>query len=567
MSLNKCEPFIKHWWSGGSVEYRHDVREWMQASYLTPIPFWEGLFAYSTQELGSTSTQLLEKYDFYADCVVRHLGHQNVALKVVSSSGDIQSWTYENIDDLVDIQIPLWRKESQLTPGKTVALVLPYGIEYFVALMTALRLGLVVSILPLRDRFFAHTHFASVLEHIKPDLVVTLADVLLTHQWDRIDIDLSHKKTTKSENGSHAYLAGEIVQKHCNPYSSHAVTLIEATRSYLIPIRDAMITLQLNRSTCWARPGLSMYLEEPFSTITACLAGATTLYVSDGELDALKKAAIDVLAVPSHLHFTWIQKPLAPASKLKLWYRSPLYGNDRSWRAFAELNQLQKTPTCQLLFDKERGGNILFSQPQPYDVLTFLHPNLGAPWKLQKLAGKGQESIEGFGLFSAEPKGSDPHLILSQVGDAWCISGSMSELKEGEPYPKEMVEDTIKTLDFVQTCLIVAERHPQHYHNHQFVLLVFVAPKERSMIDKNKEEWTKKIVEKISQAVGEAFVPDHCQFYAMYPKLVEGMPHRKWIENQYRRGALFHKKDRSIYHTLHLIKQSIYETLAYRVPS
>jgi hypothetical protein len=557
------ESFIKEWWSGSSLDYRQEVREWMERSYTQPFSFWEDLFSYSLKEIGGSSpTVVLERYDFYSDCIVRHLGRNLKALTLINAEGETNSWTYDQIHAYVDIQMAYWKGTCPLSPGHTVALLFPYGIEYIVALMTSLRLGLIISILPQEDRFFSQDRLESTLDECEPDLIVTSLKTALDPKWKRIDIDLSLEKTSKTSLESYSYLAGEMVQKHLN--LDKKPTLIEATRSYLIPLRDAIVALRLKKETCFARPLLSMALEEPFSTIMALLVGSTTLCASDKNLNALKKESIDVLSVPPHLMQLWLKDPVAPIAKLKLWYRNPLYGNDTSWKAFSELNNLQKVPACQMIFDREKGGMTLFSQPKPLEELTFLHPTLGSPWKLLKASGNGQESTEGFGYFSTEPEGSsDPSLIISQVGDAWCISGSKVHLQEGQPYPIQLVEESVKTLNFVQTCMIVPERHPQHFYNKQFNLLVFVSPKERLSIEQKKAEWRESILDLIESKVGKAYHPDRCLFYSLYPKIVKGQPHRNWIENQYKSGAFLMKQNRSIYHTLNLIRQSIYEVLAY----
>jgi hypothetical protein len=191
-----------------------------------------------------------------------------------------------------------------------------------------------------------------------------------------------------------------------------------------------------------------------------------------------------------------------------------------------------------------------------------MHPSLGTPWKLLKIGDKEAPSIEGFGLFHVEPKTKTEHyLILAQIGDEWTISSSTSPLGEGYPYPIEQVENAVKTLDFVQTCMVVAERHPQHYISKQFVLLVFVSPKERISIQQKTEIWSRQINDLIQVEMGTSFKPDKCLFFSLYPKLQKGELDRNLVENQYHSGALFYKQNSSIYRLLNLLKQNIYEKL------
>ena len=207
----------------------------------------------------------------------------------------------------------------------------------------------------------------------------------------------------------------------------------------------------------------------------------------------------------------------------------------------------------------------LFSQPKPIDTLTYMHPSLGTPWKLLKIGDKKAPATEGFGLFSVEPaSGAELPLIISQVGDEWSVSATLLTLREGYHYPISLIEEKVKTLSFVQTCMIVPERHPQHYLTRQLMLLVFISPKEHSFLQQKTEEWNEQINSLIKSEVGEAFIPDQSLFYTMYPRLQEREIDRIAVENQYRSGTLFYKQNHPIYRLLNLLKHTIYENVSYK---
>ena len=327
--------------------------------------------------------------------------------------------------------------------------MLPYGIHFIVGLMTALRLGLVISVLPLKDRFFSKMQLENGLKALHPDLVVSTGAVP-----ESLNLDLSLEKSSSSPLEPHAYKASEMAQI----LYGEPITSIEATRSYLIPLRDGLIALNLKQSSCWAKPFSSMYHEEPSCTLMALLAGATIFYVSETHLHsnpkALENQAIDIMGVSHPLQQLWLKNPGCP--KLKFWYRNPLIGTDRNWKAFSEINNLEKIPASQLLIDIHKGGVTLASQPKTVEIPTFLHPSLGSPWKLLKAGRKGELSCEGFGLFHVEPENGTPQpLVISQISDEWCVSTTTFPLREGVPYPFEYVENAVKTLDLVQTCMVL----------------------------------------------------------------------------------------------------------------
>lgn len=552
--------FIRKWQSEDDINYRFDIRQWMQKSYTDPLPFWEDLASHYPTE-STSQTILLEKYDFYADCILRHQGKNNLALKIIHSKSEIETWTYEQIHALVEAQTSAWKVEA----GKSVVLIVPQGLPFLIGLMTALRLGLVISILPYDDRFFPKSQLLQALDLLKPDLIVTIPEMQSGLPGNILELDLSLEKKSSSPPETHAYLSNAIVCKHFNPYADVKITLLEAMRCYLIPLRDALLALSLKPSTTWARPLSSPFRDEPCCTLMALLAGSTIVHVLDNTLLAdptlLKDEPIDVLGVCPLLQELWIKNPGLPSGSLKLWYRDPLCGTDQNWKAFNELNRLQKIPCCQLLIDKERGGITLFSQPKPWQI-SFLHPSLGMSWSLLKLNQSGEKAVGGFGLFHLEPEnGNKDPLIIAQVGDEWTICGTTVPLREGCPYPLQAVEEKVKTLDFVHHCMIVAEPHPQHFHNRQFVLLIFVSPLERLAIEQKQAEWNQKIQQILQTEIGEAFQPDQIQFYSLYPKMKNQDIDRNWIETQYQQGSLFLKQHRPLYHSLNLLKQSIYETI------
>ena len=565
MSQIDVETFFKKWGTEASLDYRWDLREWMQNSYTNPAAFWEELFTNLKHTDAASNTVVFEQYDFYADCIRRHLGSGLTALKVIDSSGEHHAWTYEQIHECVEAQLPFWTENYSLEPGKKAALLLPYGIHFIVALMTALRLGLVISLLPLQDRYMGEGLLQKAVDALKPDLIITGSDSGMAGK-NILELDLSLENSAPPSASSYAYPASEIVQLHFNPHTTNEETLttIEASRSYLIPLRDAAIALNLKSSMCWARPFLSMHREEPCCTLMAMLSGATLVHISDDFLTAHPKAlqneSIHLLGVSLPLLELWLKTPGCPSSKLKLWHRNPLFGNDHSWKAFSELNHLVKIPATKLLIDKERGGATLFSQPKPIDMLAFMHPSLGSPWKLLKIGGKNEPSTEGFGLFHVEPETDAEHdLVLAQIGDEWSISSTRFSLREGYRYPVALVEERVKTLDFVHGCVVTPERHPQHFLSMQCMLLVFISPKEHAFIQQKADAWSRQINALIKTEVGAAFIPDKVLFYALYPRLENGVFNRRAVENQYRSGMLYHKQNLPIYRLLNLLKHTIYE--------
>ena len=337
MSGIDVEAFLKKWGSGANLDYRSELRDWMQRSYTNPQIFWSDLFSYSSDVHPASTTVVFDKYDFYSDCILRHLGQGLTALKVIDSTGAAQVWTYDEIHEYVEAQVLYWTENYGLKPGKTVALLLPYGIHLIVALMTALRLGLIVSLMPLKDRYIGEGMLPLIADTLKPDLIIAESSEGASPRKNVLELNLKLENSRAPSLESYAYPAAEIVFRHCNPHGEESLTTIEASRSYLIPLRDARIALNLKQSSCWARPFLSIYREEPCCTLMALLAGATLVHIADEDLlanpKALENETVHVLGDLPALNAALAQKPQLPvrknqavASEPPFWQRSQLAG-------------------------------------------------------------------------------------------------------------------------------------------------------------------------------------------------------------------------------------------------
>ena len=224
MSGIDVEAFLKKWGSGANLDYRSELRDWMQRSYTNPQVFWSDLFSYSLNDRDpDANTVVFVKYDFYSDCILRHLGHGLTALKVIDSTGASQVWTYDEIHEYVEAQVPYWTDNYGLKPGKTAALLLPYGIHFIVALMTALRLGLIVSLMPLKDRYIGEGMLPLIADTLKPDVIIAESSEGASPHKNVLELNLKLENSRAPSLESYAYPAAEIVFRHCNPTGKKAL--------------------------------------------------------------------------------------------------------------------------------------------------------------------------------------------------------------------------------------------------------------------------------------------------------------------------------------------------------
>lgn len=563
------ERFAAQWFSQKNGNYQTDVQEWIHQSYSNPVVFWKEIVEEEPSEALNATIPFVQ-YNFYRDCIERRLETNKSALKVFYEGDSSETWTYRDIHDLVEAQIGLWVEEFHMVAGQAIALAMPYGIEFLVALMAALKLGLIVCPVPIRDRFVSRDCYLAALEVMKPDWIAISSknEEGFEKNPNILFIDLTIKKRFDFSIDSHAYAMDSPLFKNYDFFHADdgKSRLVSANEGYLYTLRDGLLAFNLDPGAIWCSPLSSLYYEEPYCTMAALMAGAARAYIAAETLLAnplrLKEESIGILGVSDALLQLWTRKPGCPSSKLKLWYRSPLLGNVQKWLAFSQLNELQKIPCSSLWLDKNRGGVVLFSQPKSAEEFRTVYPSLGVPWSLVHLNGSG-EKMQDFGILHIETSPSDNSPItLASVGGAWIVHSCPSPRREGHPYPVEQVEKILLMLDFVLACAVVPEHNSQDPLNSRIAVLIFVEPKKEPLISIRQEEWDERICHKIQKAIGEAYLPDRTLFYGIYPPIKEKKIDKKWILQQYANGLLFSKQKHPLYKHLNLLRQSIYEKLA-----
>lgn len=502
----------------------------------SPLTFWQKLF---DQLLVSTSIPF-EQYDFYHDLIVRHCGKNQIALIERE-----KKWTYDEIHHLAQTHALHWHSQG-ICQGEHIALILQEGIDFVVALMAALYLGLVVSPFFLDDLSFSLSRIKREIERLKPKSIITsLTDFsieTLTILWDLLASDYEQNNSLIP----HSYQPGEEL-----------IPGLEVNEAYLCPLRDGVHFLALQEGTLWARPLANPSQEEPFATLAAFLAGATLLHLPKTTLIEnpllLKDEQVDVLSVSPSLLELWTNQPGAPLNRLKLWTTSPLLGNLSQWDTFVSKNSLSKIPHIKLHVQVKKGGVTLSSAPTPYQSLMPLNPSPGIPSEILNLNESGEPSSGGIGFYSL-----DPPLILGEVPGGYIITHSTHPLRNGAPYPTQEIEFFANQCLNIEGCMIVENRNPLDPINSLFILIVFSPLDGENQNTQAIEETLQQTIEK---EVGKAFLPDQIHIFPLHPKKRNGQLDRPWVTRQYHSGFLAKKKKSPLYFQLTKLRNTLYQEL------
>lgn len=557
------ETFVNKWWTNFSSPLNLDIEEWIKDSYLSDDSFWkEGVFDQQEQLLPASQSYFGKSYDFYHDCIFRHVKTNNIAFSMIKGDKYPDNWTYARIHHCVNYNVEEW-EHDQLKPGELIAIVGAPNIHFILALFTALRFGLKICYLPTNSPFLGKGQIIKFLSEIKPKFIAAEDPSFV---MDGIQPLVINEKGSDEENHtphSFSYPAGSECQMSLSLEQQQEQMLIplDTHRTYLHALREALFTLNLVQYPYWAAPLACPIRTEPCSTFASFLSGSTKVYVSDEAIKrnplVIEDERINILGISHDLEQLWRQGTGVPTRYLKYCYKNPVETPNQAWKSFVQLNQLEKVPKFDLFMDNALGGTILCSRPSLETFNVYLKPALGTPWYLSDYNGSGQEALTGYGVFQLEEQPPLGNFTATQVENQLMLTGTICPTRAGVTFPTVQVEEAVAELSFVEDCMLHPFSKPGTALSHSFVLFVFVNPLNEELSESDKEQWTQEIRSQISSCMGTGYVPDRIEYFAFLPKRnILGID-RKWCANQYNSGLLVQKKEFSQYKILGALKKLI----------
>lgn len=142
--------------------------QWLEDSANEHESFFRALFEAATSARGrAAKSKPFESYDLFYDLILRNAEQGRAALRWFDEGLGWQELSYgELVRDSEDLGTR-WRRLG-LAPGMALCIILPMGPDWLRSLAAALRLGLVISTLPVYgDAFLQHR-----LSLLAPDAIV-----------------------------------------------------------------------------------------------------------------------------------------------------------------------------------------------------------------------------------------------------------------------------------------------------------------------------------------------------------------------------------------------------------
>ncbi len=568
-SLN-INQFFTSWWSAPlHTLLPAPLCQAIALSHQEPHALWSQLFRLHQEVTGCQSRSGLGRgYNFYHDSVVRHLGKRRIALRVVDQ-GSTVAWTFDQLHRFVNSEVERW--QGSLRAGDRVAIVMPFGVHYVVALLSALRLGLTITSLPSDSPLLSLHQIERLLDEVAPTrLLLSRASPPIDKERPRWLIDDLEEGKEPLGREPHEYTPDSLFQISAALYTQEEGTLLplSAEASYLTALQSSLFAFGLKPDMTFAAPLSCELAEQPARLLTTLLSGATTLHIAPQELlqnpQALKKESLDLLGISYPLRQLWMTTPALPKQGLKFWYTNPFDNEIYRWQAFVQENKLEKIPTGRLLIDTSLGGVTLLTAPCIGRPQTELFPTPGLKWQLRQIGLNDYPSSPSYGSFDAystltplpDRKPSSGNIILARFGEGWMMGGTVLPNREGILFPIHQIEEAVGHLPFVAQGVVVALPKQNSPINQQFTLLVFVNPREAEELDRSAPAWRQRIQGRITESVGAFYQPEIIEFYPFYPKKNNEVD-RNWCLFQYRTGILDKKKKMRIYSLLNLAKQAL----------
>jgi AMP-binding enzyme len=526
------------------------LREWLYASFDTPDQFREALYVYAGARRRGMRSRLDTAYDLYNDCVVAHLGAGKAAFLAGGPQGTLEEVSYDTLNDRCTMLSAAWRRAG-VEPGASVVVALPLGVDHVVALLTALRMGLVVTTLTPYGPSFVRTRLAA----LEPDRIVAtehLCNLL------GLPADRTLPATAKREIGvpsAHAYAPKEVALRLFSPFSAPDDDPIEVTAAGLHEsiVRDGIVVLGLDPTDVVAAPGFDAMQVQPHLLLSVLAAGACYADLSLKELERdpklLERAKVTVLGIGRALREQILARGLDPLkASVRTWFRDLTEVVEiHRWDEFGRLVAGSKLTGFNVVMNAATGGTELWS-PRSTSSLTLLRvwPIPARSWQLSEVAAGALPMLNESGIYTVvvkkKPMPGLPELLLARQGEGFLFAGCVAlPGPRAQVFPGAEVAAVAAQIPAVRHAAVVLA--PGQWMNDvRVVLLVFVddarGPDGRIALPVGVPE----LKSRIAREMGERFMPERIEILPLRPRFTkEGEIDHAWCRSQYLSGTLTQK--------------------------
>lgn len=520
---------------------------------------------YENQQGSVLKSKPASGIDLYHDLVVRHLPAANNRAALLyraldyspakfrdfrsesaKSSLGMCALSYAELHESCTERCRRWQAIG-LKEGDSLCIVSGVEPELFIALLSAFRLGLQVTVLPPYGPAFLGNRLA-VLDKVKISALARYETLLRSFQKDCLFVEKlpnphrisSTPVSSVTYNKEHPVLA--LFSPFCRFGKEPKPNIVDAVGLFCHLLRDGLVPLALFPGAILAAPGCDPLQYLPSLFLCTLFHGATYLHL--GLSDLLTEGVmerpnpcVDILVICRELRDVILdQSRLDARVSTGFARRCVLDAMSRTstrWDDFAKKMRLTGVPCSTLLFDAGAGGGLLFSKTQLSSFPRYLEIALGSPIGLERPGSPSENATPGsIAIFDSHSPGCGILLSCEDAGLLYC--GTMEPSCEGKPYPKEEVCRVVSELPFVVDCAVFCDVGDRGHTS----LLVFTGPEPIELARAWETQRIKLIRELITQKLHVSALPVLVELFAMYPRRQGPTIDLVWCEREYVRGAL-----------------------------
>jgi len=526
--------------------------EFLPATYQAPDRFYRALYAFAQRRVGGHKSRPGDGYDLYQDVIGLHVGQRRRAfIRVTTQEQD--DITFDNLHFRSAALANAWMQMG-VEPGKVMALVLPMGIDFVVALATGLRLGVILSLVSPDGPTFVQNRLA----RLEPDHIVT-SDKYSAMCGDFLEKRLPFVAPGMTNTApSHWYAADEPVLRIFSPFGDPEGDPIEVAASsfYSALVLAGFFVFALEKSDTLAAPGFSSAQFQPSLLLSTWAAGAAYADFSVSEVEAdsktLARAGVTVLGIRRSVRDALIARGSSQFPKgIRAWFRSLTEKADiERWIEFQNISSERKVFGFCIGASAAASFVHLFSPPTLPDVSALrVWPVPGASFKLAEIAAGELPSLRDAGVYTplvdenpVEPSGL-PAMIFARESDGYIFAGSIDLGHDAHAYSVNEVASVVESHVVVRHAAVVVTSGK--YTNDAVVaLLVFTDDHRDAQGNVIYRVTPDDLRALIVREMGPDVLPDRIEIFPLRPRIVEGKVDAAYCRDQYL-GGIFHRKAKS----------------------
>lgn len=527
---------------------------WLLRSYDAPDDFWAALLAANAALFPWPGKSRLHwKYDFFHDIIARNRQNSSPAFRWFREGTGWQELDYPRLGTLAAEKAARWEKLGACA-GRKLCLVSPLNDRLLIAFLAALKIGMIVSLLPPWGYSFLRRR----LDELTPDHVWVPEDYApLLFPYRSLILEEGGRGGDADDARSHSYAASEPFALCFDPTTDppHVPRELSADSAYLCAVRDGTVALGLKPGRELAAPGFGLMDVQPAMLLACLLSGATFVHVEESELarnpGLLAERPLRAVGITEAVRNLLLDRPVEVGKNWEFWFRDPAASQDfETWKDFIEALKLGGAFAGNQRWNASLGGCILFSVRRKGSAHHLVLPAAGVPWQLVDAADEKRLSLWAGGVFAVKPAGAKDGIaaggMLAESRNEWHFLRPVLPGRSGRLYPVREVLDALCDLPFGSSCSMVEVPASRPDGSSLFILLVFAGGRRV-----NEASVAERIGKTVLRELGREFLPDRIQVVALHPRRCEdGSIDQDWCGREYLSGGIARRQAGEVYRRL-----------------